>query len=118
MKHRDRPGEILTIANDGPDIFSHTTGFGDYIHDGQRAIHLPAAVMTLLEPDEIWDNPELASAKWVYFKEFDKNPYTHLVFLVGYSKEKRENKTEIVPYTFMPMRRSRGNKKRAGTRLF
>lgn len=117
MEHRDRPGERLTIEHDGPHIFSHKRGFGDYVHDGQRATLLRAAALTLWYPDEIWENPELKSAKWVYFKEFDQKPYTHFVFLVGNSTEKRANKSEIVPYTFMPMRRSRGNKMRSGVRL-
>src|ERR1035438_7165347 len=41
----------------------------------------PATALTLQEPDEISENPQLTSAKWVYFKEFDPKPYTHLVFL-------------------------------------
>lgn len=118
MEHRDRPGDRLTIEHNAPDIFALKRGFGNYIHDGQRAIYLRAAALTLWEPDEIWENPELKSAKWVYFKEFDQKPYTHFVFLVGNSTEKRHNKVEIVPYTCMPMKASRGNKKRVGTRLY
>ena len=118
LEDRDRPDVQLTIADDLQNIFAADLGNKRYPHEKQRAVHLPVAALALWEPDEIWDNPELRSARWVYFKEFDQAPYTHLVFLVGYSTERRENKREIVPYTFMPMRYSRGNKKRHGTLLY
>ena len=77
LEDLNKPKATLLMAEEMPTILGADTGFGPYTHDKQRALHLPVAALTLSEPDEIWENPELTSAKWVYFKEFNQKPYTH-----------------------------------------
>ena len=50
---------------------------------GVRARNLPSAKISILEPDEVWeDNPNAKSAKWVYIKQFDSKPYPYTISLL------------------------------------
>ena len=116
MWDETRPDDRLQMAEEKATILATVEGFGKYTHDKQRGLLLCCAAKTLWEPDEVWENPNLKTARWVYFKEFDHKPYTHSIFLVGDRKNQKGN--EIVPFTCVPKNRSRGNKDRSGIKIY
>ena len=57
------------MANEKTIILATNDGFGAYSHDRQRAIYLESAMACLANPDEVWEDPTLNTAKWIYIKE-------------------------------------------------
>jgi hypothetical protein len=53
----------------------------------QRAAHLESAMTCLLAPDEVWINPTLKTAKWVYIKYFATKPYNCTILLMAERQE-------------------------------
>ena len=113
LDHPTKPKPLL-MGEEKQIILATVDGFGPYTHDKQRAIYLPAAALTLTEPDEVWEDSTLKTADWVYIKEFDQKPYTHTVFLIGYREE-----GHIVPVTSVPVRAAPArNKWRRGRKIY
>ena len=79
----DAKAKPLLMANEKAVIMATNQGFGNYKYDMQRAIYLESAMSCLLDPDEVWENPELKTAKWVYIKHFETKPYTCTILLVA-----------------------------------
>jgi hypothetical protein len=102
----------LKMAVEKSIILGTLSGFGDYVHDNQRAIYLGSAIMCLTHPDEVWDDPTLRTARWVYIKEFDTKPYCFTVLLVA------EREEGIVPVTSFPCRNRDARKWRKGVRIY
>jgi hypothetical protein len=73
----------LLMANERNTILTTNEGFGPYAHDKQRAIYLEPAMVCLVDPDEVWEDPSLHTAKWIYVKQFDAKPYSCTIFLIG-----------------------------------
>lgn len=69
LDHPTKPKPLL-MGEEKQIILATVDGFGPYTHDKQRAIYLPAAALTLTEPDEVWEDSTLKTADWVYIKEF------------------------------------------------
>jgi hypothetical protein len=93
-------------------ILDSTSGFGDYKHDAQRAIYLSSAIICLKRPDEVWDDPTLRTARWVYIKEFDTKPYCFTILLAA------ERDEGIVPATSFPCKKRDVRKWRNGVRIY
>lgn len=88
-------------------------GFGKYLieHGGARARNLPSAKMTIVDPDEVWEeNPRAKSATWVYIKEFNSSPYP---FTVAFLTIRPEEGNIIVPVSSFPCKKSDSRKWRA-----
>jgi hypothetical protein len=110
--------EKLSIQNERPSILAAHDGFAHYeLRDGgSRARHLASARETLENPDEVWtDNPKVASAKWVYIKEYDSKPYPFSIALVG---EWFANTIIIVPFSSFPCGKRNVDRWRQTNRIF
>ncbi len=83
LKDPARPGQTLLMAIEKENILATTEGFGKYTHEKQRAIYLASALECFLQPDEVWEDPTLNSATWIYIREYDTDPYVFTVLLVG-----------------------------------
>ena len=82
LDEASRPKPLL-MRDEKAAILGLEEGFGTYTHDRQRAIYLRSAIMTLRDPDEVWEDDSLSSARWVYLKEFDSTPYNYTILLIG-----------------------------------
>jgi phage-Barnase-EndoU-ColicinE5/D-RelE like nuclease2 len=112
LDHPNKP-QPLKMANEKSIILSTTTGFGEYTYDRQRALYLESAMACLACPDEVWEDPTLRSAKWVYLKFFDTTPYSCTIMLVG--ERRREG---LVPVTSFPGKGGDIRRKRRGVRIY
>lgn len=102
----------LLMANEKPIILAITDGFGPYGYDRQRAIYLESAMLCLKRPDEVWEDVNLNSSRWVYLKHFDATPYSSTVLLVG------ERDEGCVPVTSFPAKRRDARKWRRGVKIY
>jgi hypothetical protein len=108
----------LSMPRERDKILKTAEGFAHYElrEGGSRARHLRSARETLESPDEIWaENPRVASAKWVYFKEYDSKPYAYSIALVG---EWNANSTIIVPFSSFPCEKRNAPKWRQSKRIY
>jgi len=103
----------LKMADEKAIILSTVIGFGPYTYDKQRALYLESAMACLARPDEVWENPTLDSAKWVYLKYFDTKPYSCTIMLVG----EREGKGPV-PITSFPGKDRDARKKGCGVKIY
>ena len=103
----------LKMADEKAIILSTVTGFGTYTYEKQRAQYLESAMACLAHPDEVWENPMLNSAKWVYLKYFDTKPYSCTIMLVG----EREGEG-LVPITSFPGKDRDARKRGCGVRIY
>jgi len=111
LGHPDKP-KLLLMANEKDTILATTSGFGAYTYDKQRAIHLASAAVCLIHPDEVWEDPSLNTAKWVYIKQFDATPYAFTILLVG------DRDGGKVPVTSFPGKNRDARKWRRGARIY
>jgi len=111
LGHPGKPNRLL-MTNEKDTILATTSGFAEYTFDRQRAIYLASAAVCLVRPDEVWENPNLNTAKWVYIKEFDATPYAFTILLVG------ERDGGKVPVTSFPGKNRDARKWRRGTRIY
>jgi len=111
LDHPNLPKPLL-MANEKGTITATTSGFGAYTYDKQRAIYLASAIVCLVHPDEVWEDPSLRTAKWIYIKEFDAKPYAFTIFLVG------ERHGGAVPVTSFPAKIRDARKWRRGTCIY
>jgi len=102
----------LRMDREKPAILAADKNFAEYTHDRQRAIYLASALLCIREPDEVWLNGELKSAKWAYLKRFTAKPYSLTVFLIG------ERLEGLVPITSFPCRARDARKWARGTKIF
>jgi hypothetical protein len=102
----------LKMATEKAIILGTNCGFGDYKHDKQRAIYLRSGRVCLDDPDEVWEDPTLATARWIYIKEFEAKPYRFTVLLVG------ERLEGLVPVTSFPAKARDAKKWRRGTKIY
>jgi hypothetical protein len=107
----DKPKPLL-MANEKATILATTAGFGSYRYDRQRAVYLESAMLCLLAPDEVWEDPTLTSAKWIYIKHFDSHPYSCTILLVS------ERPAGPVPNTSFPGKNRDARKWRRGVRIY
>jgi hypothetical protein len=110
--------EQLSMPKERATLTSTFDGLAHYeLRDkGSRAKHLGSARQTLERPDEVWaDNPYVQSAKWVYLKEYDSQPYGFSVALVG---EWQSNSIIIVPFSSFPVERRNVKRWRNGRQIF
>lgn len=77
----------LLMANEKDTILITTSGFGAYTYDRQRAVYLQSAASCVANPDEVWEDSSLRTAKWIYIKQFDASPYSFTILLVGQRDE-------------------------------
>jgi hypothetical protein len=111
LTHPNKP-RPLNMLDEKENILGTSDGFGPYEYEKHRAIYLESAMLCLLNPDEVWGNPGLESAKWVYIKHFATTPYTCTIFLVG------ERPEGLVPITSFPGRNRDIKKWGRGTRIY
>lgn len=111
LTHREKPNP-LEMANEKSIILETDHGFGSYEYDHQRAVYLESAMLCLAFPDEVWYDPTLMSAKWVYIKHFSTTPYTCTIFLIG------ERPEGCVPVTSFPGKNRDARKWRRGTKIY
>jgi hypothetical protein len=102
----------LLMSNEKSIILATDDGFGPYTYEHQRAIYLESAMLCLISPDEVWENPALKTAKWVYIKHFESKPYTCTIFLVA------ERSEGPVPNTSFPGKARDARKWCAGTKIY
>jgi hypothetical protein len=102
----------LLMSSEKATILSNTDDFGPYTYDKQRAIYLESAMLCLTQPDEVWDNPHLRSARWVYIKHFNATPYVCTVFLLS------ERPEGPVPNTSFPGKVRDIRKWGVGTKIY
>lgn len=100
----------LLMKNEKELILATDSGFGSYTYDRQRAIYLESAMLCLTEPDEVWEDTKLKTAKWVYIKEFDSSPYSQTILLVGEREEGRVPVTSFAGKTRDARKWRKGNK--------
>lgn len=105
----------LLMSEEKQGILALTDGFGKFEIKEPRARHLSSAIITLTEPDEVWQNNPKSRAKWVYIKEWDSLPYCFSVALVT---ERPEENGIIVPVSSFPCKRSDAKKWRAGELIY
>lgn len=108
----------LSIHKERDRILATDVGFAHYElrEGGSRVRHLRSARETLENPDEVWaENPLVASAKWVYVKEFDSKPHPFSIGLVG---EWHSNSTIIVPFSSFACARSGVKRWRQGKKIY
>ncbi|MGA8023553.1 MAG: PBECR2 nuclease fold domain-containing protein [Candidatus Acidiferrales bacterium] len=108
----------LSMPKERDTILGTHEGFAHYElrEGGARARHLRSARATLETPDEIWvENPRVASAKWVYLKQYDSTPYGFSVALVG---EWEANSTIIVPFSSFPCEKRNLKKWQQARRIY
>ncbi len=114
-----RPGvSQLSMPGERAGILRTVQGYGEYVvhHEGSRARNLPSAFQTMSFPDEVWlGNPKVATAKWVYIKQFDSKSYAYTVALIG---ERPEENGIIVPFSSFPCRKRDLRKWRQGELQF
>jgi len=105
----------LFMRDEKQTIKTTTDGLGPYAigHGGSRAKHLRAAMDTLRNPDEVWEDNPRAKSRWVYVKEYTSSPYPFSVLLVT----DRPEQGLIVPVTGFPCRWSDIKKWRQGERI-
>jgi len=101
------------MVDEKASILSAVTGFGAYTYDKQRSLYLESAMICLAYPDEVWEDPTLDSAKWVYLKYFDTKPYSCTIMLVG----EREGKGPV-PITSFPGKDRDARKWRRGVKIY
>ncbi|MGH9804590.1 MAG: PBECR2 nuclease fold domain-containing protein [Candidatus Acidiferrales bacterium] len=111
LEHPDKPRRLL-MANEKEAILATTSGFGPYRYDRQRAIYLASAALCLAQPDEVWEDPSLDTAKWIYLKQFDASPYAFTIFLLG------ERDGGVGPVTSFPGKKRDARKWRRGVRVY
>jgi hypothetical protein len=104
----------LKMIDEKATILSTTHGFGSYTHEKQRAIYLRSALLTMLEPDEVWDDDRLKTARWIYIKEFDATPYSFTIMLIGFRGEDERR----VPVTSFPGKPRDARKWRRGMKIY
>jgi hypothetical protein len=102
----------LQMPNERAIILGTPTGFGPYKHEKQRAIYLESAMVCLCQPDEVWEDLTLNTAKWIYLKEFNTHPYAFTILLVG------ERKESLVPFTSFPGKQRDARKWRRGVKIY
>lgn len=102
----------LLMAKEKATILATTSGFGVYTYDRQRAIYLASAVVCLTCPDEVWEDPSLQTAKWIYIKQFDASPYAFTIFLVA------ERDGGLVPVTSFPGTNRDARRWRRGVKIY
>lgn len=100
------------MATEKTTILATTQGFGPYAHDPQRAIYLESAMVCLTTPDEVWENPSLKTAKWVYIRHFETKPYSCTILLGA------ERPEGPVPNTSFPGKPRDARKWGQGTRIY
>ena len=113
-----RGAERLFMVNEKAEIIRTVEGLGLYTlgQQGSRARHLPSAKVSILDPDEVWeDNPKATNAKWVYVKGFDSAPYPYTVSLLT---SRSEQNGIIVPVSSFPCRKAEVRKWRQGTLIY
>lgn len=107
------PGKLkLFMSNEKAFILDIPNGFGPYTYENQRAIYLESAKHCLSEPDEVWEDETLDTAKWIYIKEFSSTPYSCTIALVGRRGE------DIVPVTSFPGKKRDARKWRKGRQIY
>lgn len=111
LDHPEKSKPLL-MSNEKTTILATQNGFGPYSHDRQRAIYLESAVHCLCSPDEVWDDPTLDSARWIYITEYDTSPYSHTILLVG------ERGEDPVVVTSFPAKRRNAQKWRRGKLMY
>jgi hypothetical protein len=102
----------LLMANEKDIILATADGFASYAYDRQRAIYLESAMTCLALPDEVWEDETLASAKWIYIKEFNTSPYSFTIALVG------EREESYVPVTSFPGKNRDAKRWRRGRQIY
>ena len=103
----------LQMADEEKIILRTRDGFGPYIHDPYRARYLRSALLTLLEPDEVWRDPSLQTADWAYIKAFD-DAIQYTMFYVA----RRRKPRRLVPATSFYGDEGDANRKRKGTKIY
>ncbi len=111
LEHPDKPRPLL-MANEKETIIATTPGFGTYTYDNQRAIYLASAALCLAHPYEVWEDPSLNTAKWIYIKQFDASPYAYTILLVG------ERDGGVVPVTSFPGKERDARNWRRGVQIY
>jgi len=111
LDHGEKPKPML-MATEKEAVLATQEGFGLYGHDKQRAVYLESAFHCLRSPDEVWDDPTLSSARWIYISEYDTAPYTHTVVLVG------ERSEDQVLITSFPAKSRNAKKWRRGRLIY
>jgi len=109
-----RKPKPLLMEVEEPIIMGIENGFGPYTYDEDRAVYLPSVAITMIEPDEVWLNPELKTADWAYLKEFDATPYSHTILYVA----RRRNPNHIVPVTSFKGTAGDARRKGRGVRIY
>jgi hypothetical protein len=102
----------LLMAAEKAIIMATNDGFGPYSYEPQRALNLESAMACLANPDEVWDNPTLKTAKWVYIKHFETKPYSCTILLVA------ERRGGPVPNTSFPGKARDARKWGMGTKIY
>lgn len=111
LDHPAKPKPLL-MANEKCIILATQQGFGSYTYDRQRAAYLESAMACLVSPDEVWLNPNLKTAKWVYIKHFETKPYSCTILLVA------ERSEGPVPNTSFPGKTRDAKKWGVGKKIY